>query len=79
MVVLPSDRRLPVLKAVNPSDLLCETFVTVSEPAPCLVLSSTLTWIGPGLINLTLTHFSDPDLLELGNVLATSYLEPASI
>jgi LysR family hca operon transcriptional activator len=36
MVVLPSDHRLAALKAVSPSDLRDETFVTVSDTAPVL-------------------------------------------
>jgi LysR family hca operon transcriptional activator len=36
MVILPSDHRLAALKAVSPSDLRGETFVTVSNTAPVL-------------------------------------------
>jgi LysR family hca operon transcriptional activator len=36
MVVLPSDHRLAALKAISPSDLGGETFVTVSDTAPVL-------------------------------------------
>src|SRR5438309_6692925 len=36
MVVLPSDHSLAALKAINPRDLVGETFVTVSDTAPVL-------------------------------------------
>jgi LysR family transcriptional regulator, hca operon transcriptional activator len=36
VVVLPNDHRLAALKAVSPSDLAGETFVTVSDAAPVL-------------------------------------------
>ena len=36
MVILPSDHRLAALKAISPSDLVGETFVTVSDTAPVL-------------------------------------------
>src|ERR1700747_1913975 len=36
MVVLPSDHRLAALKSIGPSDLVGETFVTVSDTAPVL-------------------------------------------
>jgi LysR family hca operon transcriptional activator len=36
VVVLPSDHRLAALKAVNPQDLVGETFVSVSDTAPVL-------------------------------------------
>jgi LysR family transcriptional regulator, hca operon transcriptional activator len=35
-VILPSDHRLAALKAINPRDLVGETFVTVSDTAPVL-------------------------------------------
>src|SRR5277367_3736195 len=38
MVVLPSDHRLAVMKAVSPKDLVGETFVIVSNTAPVLRL-----------------------------------------
>ena len=38
MVVLPSDHRLAAHKAINPRDLVGETFVTVSDTAPVLRL-----------------------------------------
>jgi LysR family transcriptional regulator, hca operon transcriptional activator len=38
MVILPSDHRLAALKAISPSDLGGETFVTVSDAAPVLRL-----------------------------------------
>jgi LysR family hca operon transcriptional activator len=36
VVILPSDHRLGVLKAISPKDLAGETFVTVSPTAPVL-------------------------------------------
>src|SRR5271156_5210136 len=36
MVILPSDHRLAGLKAINPKDLVGETFVIVSNTAPVL-------------------------------------------
>jgi LysR family hca operon transcriptional activator len=36
MVVLPSDHPLAALKAISPSDLEGQTFVTVSDTAPVL-------------------------------------------
>jgi LysR family transcriptional regulator, hca operon transcriptional activator len=36
MVVLPSDHHLAALKSIGPSDLVGETFVTVSDTAPVL-------------------------------------------
>src|ERR1700728_3415969 len=36
IVILPNDHRLAALKAINPQDLVGETFVTVSHTAPVL-------------------------------------------
>src|SRR2546427_7164693 len=58
MVVLPSDHRLAALKAINPRDLIGETFVTVSDTAPVLrvVIDNYLKRSG---INITPAHEAD--------------------
>jgi len=43
MVILPSDHRLAVRKAISPGDPVGETFVTVLDTAPVRVWFSTIT------------------------------------
>jgi LysR family hca operon transcriptional activator len=58
VVVLPSNHRLAALKAISPSDLVGETFVTVSDTAPVLraVIDNYLKRSG---INITPDHQAD--------------------
>jgi LysR family hca operon transcriptional activator len=69
MVVLPSDHRLAALKAISPSDLAGETFVTVSNTAPVLraVIDNYLKRSG---INITPDH--EADHLAMGMSLIAS-------
>jgi LysR family hca operon transcriptional activator len=69
MVVLPSDHRLAMLKAVSPRDLEGETFVTVSNTAPVLrvVIDNYLKRSG---INITPAH--EADHLAMGMSLIAS-------
>jgi len=69
MVVLPSDHRLAALKAISPSDLGGETFVTVSDTAPVLrvVIDNYLKRSG---INITPAH--EVDHLAMGMSLIAS-------
>jgi LysR family hca operon transcriptional activator len=58
VVVLPSDHHLAALKAINPRDLVGETFVTASDTAPVLrmVVDNYLKRSG---INITAAHEAD--------------------
>ena len=69
MVILPSDHRLASLKAISPSDLVGETFVTVSRTAPVLrlVIDNYLKRSG---INITPGH--EADHVTMGISLITS-------
>src|SRR5947209_14584262 len=69
MVILPSDHRLAALKAISPSDLGGETFVTVSDTAPVLrvVIDNYLKRSG---INITPAH--EADHLAMGMSLIAS-------
>ena len=69
MVFLPSDHRLAALKAISPSDLAGETFVTVSNTAPVLraVIDNYLKRSG---INITPDH--EADHLAMGMSLIAS-------
>ena len=69
MVVLPSDHRLAALKSIGPSDLVGETFVTVSDTAPVLrvVIDNYLKRSG---INITPAH--EADHLAMGMSLIAS-------
>jgi LysR family transcriptional regulator, hca operon transcriptional activator len=69
MVVLPSDHRLAALKAISPSDLVGETFVTVSDTAPVLrvVIDDYLKRYG---INITPAY--EADHLAMGMSLIAS-------
>jgi len=69
MVVMPSDHRLASLKAISPSDLGGETFVTVSDTAPVLrvVIDNYLKRSG---INITPAH--EVDHLAMGMSLIAS-------
>jgi len=55
---LPGDHRLAALKAINPRDLIGETFVTVSDTAPVLraVIDNYLKRSG---VNITPAHQAD--------------------
>jgi LysR family transcriptional regulator, hca operon transcriptional activator len=69
MVILPSDHRLAVLKAISPRDLAGETFVIVSDTAPVLrvVINDYLKRSG---INITPAH--EADHLAMGMSLIAS-------
>jgi LysR family hca operon transcriptional activator len=69
MVILPSDHRLAALKAISPSDLGGETFVTVSDTAPVLrlVIDNYLKRFG---INIKPDH--EADHLAMGMSLIAS-------
>ncbi len=69
VVVLPSDHRLAALKAISPSDLVGETFVTVSGTAPVLrvVIDNYLKRSG---VNITPEH--EADHLAMGMSLIAS-------
>ena len=69
MVVLPSDHRLAVLKAISPRDLVGEVFVTVSDTAPVLrvVIDNYLKQSG---VNITPAH--EADHLSMGMSLIAS-------
>jgi len=69
MVVLRKDHRLAALKAIGPSDLVGETFVTVSDTAPVLrvVIDNYLKRSG---INITPAH--EADHLAMGMSLIAS-------
>jgi LysR family hca operon transcriptional activator len=58
VVILPGDHRLAALKAINPGDLVGETFVTVSNTAPVLrvVIDNYLKRSG---LNITPAHEAD--------------------
>jgi LysR family hca operon transcriptional activator len=69
VVILPSDHRLASLKAISPSDLVGETFVTVSRTAPVLraVIDNYFKRAG---INITPAH--EADHVTMGISLITS-------
>ncbi len=69
MVVLPSDHRLAALKFIGPSELVGETFVTVSKTAPVLrvVIDNYLKRSG---VNITPEH--EADHLAMGMALIAS-------
>ena len=70
MVVLPSDHRLAALKAINPSDLRGETFVTVSDTAPVLraVIDNYLKRSG---IDITPDHEADHLAMAMSLIAST--------
>ena len=70
MVVLPSDHRLAALKAISPSDLRGETFVTVSDTAPVLraVIDDYLKRSG---INITPAHQADHVTMGISLIAST--------
>ena len=69
MVVLPGDHRLAAHKAINPRDLVGETFVTVSDTAPVLrvVIDN---YLKRSRINITPAH--EADHLAMGMSLIAS-------
>src|SRR2546427_4263735 len=69
MVVLPSDHSLAALKAINPRDLVDETFVAVSDTAPVLrrVIDN---YLKRSAVNITPTH--EADHLAMGMSLIAS-------
>jgi LysR family hca operon transcriptional activator len=72
MVILPSDHRLAVLRAINPRDLAGETFVIVSDTAPVLraVIDDYLEYLERSGINITPAH--EADHLSMGMSLIAS-------
>jgi LysR family hca operon transcriptional activator len=69
VVVLPSDHRLAALKAIGPSDLAGEAFVTVSDTAPVLrvVIDD---YLKRSAVNITPAH--EADHLSMGMSLIAS-------
>jgi LysR family hca operon transcriptional activator len=69
MVVLPSDHRLAAQKAINPRDLVGETFVIVSNTAPVLraVIDN---YLKRSRVNITPAH--EADHLAMGMSLIAS-------
>ena len=70
VVVLPSDHRLAALKAINPQDLVGETFVSVSDTAPVLraVIDDFLMRSG---INITPDHEVDHLAMAMSLIAST--------
>ena len=70
MVVLPSDHRLAVLKAISPRDLVGETFMTVSDTAPVLrgVIDNYLKRSG---IKITPAHEADHVTMGISLIMST--------
>ncbi len=69
-VILPNDHRLAALKAINPQDLVGETFVTVSHTAPVLrgVIDNYLKRCG---IRLTPAHEADHVTMGMSLIAST--------
>src|SRR6202451_4272095 len=69
-VILPSDHRLAVLKAISPRDLAGETFVIVSDTAPVLraVIDNYLKRSG---INITPAHETDHVTMGISLIMST--------
>src|SRR6202011_2234914 len=70
MVILPRDHRLAALKAINPRDLIGETFVTVSDTAPVLrgIIDNYLKRSG---INITPAHEADHITMAISLIMST--------
>jgi LysR family hca operon transcriptional activator len=70
MVILPSDHRLAVLKAISPSELVGETFVIVSDTAPVLrvVIDNYLKRSG---ININPAHEADHVTMGISLIMST--------
>jgi LysR family transcriptional regulator, hca operon transcriptional activator len=70
VVVLPSNHRLAVRKAISPRDLVGETFVTVSDTAPVLrgVIDNYLKRSG---INITPAHEADHVTMGMSLIAST--------
>jgi LysR family hca operon transcriptional activator len=70
MVILPSDHHLAALKAINPGDLVGETFVNVSHTAPVLraVIDDYLNRSG---INITPAHEADHVTMGISLIMST--------
>ena len=70
MVILPSDHHLAARQAINPGDLVRETFVTVSETAPVLraVIDDYLKRSG---INITPAHQADHVTMGISLIAST--------
>jgi LysR family hca operon transcriptional activator len=70
MVILPNDHRLAALKAINPQDLVGETFVTVSHTAPVLrgVIDNYLKRSG---IKITPAHEADHVTMGMSLIAST--------
>jgi len=69
-VILPNDHRLAALKAINPQDLVGETFVTVSHTAPVLrgVIDNYLKQCG---IKITPAHEADHVTMGMSLIAST--------
>jgi LysR family hca operon transcriptional activator len=69
-VILPNDHRLAALKAINPQDLVGETFVTVSHTAPVLrgVIDNYLKRCG---IKITPAHEADHVTMGMSLIAST--------
>jgi LysR family transcriptional regulator, hca operon transcriptional activator len=70
IVILPSDHRLAVLKAISPRELAAETFVIVSHTAPVLraVIDNYLKRSG---INITPAHEADHVTMGISLIIST--------
>jgi LysR family transcriptional regulator, hca operon transcriptional activator len=70
MVILPSDHRLAVLKAISPRELVGETFVMVSDTAPVLrvVIDNYLKRSG---ININPAHEADHVTMGISLIMST--------
>jgi LysR family transcriptional regulator, hca operon transcriptional activator len=70
VVILPSDHRLATHKAINPADLVHETFVTVSDTAPVLrvVIDNYLKRCG---LNITPAHEADHVTMGISLIIST--------
>ena len=70
VVILPSDHRLSVLKAISPRDLVGETFVIVSHTAPVLraVIDN---YLKRSRVNITPAHEVDHVTMGISLIMST--------